>query len=211
MIRNLILDLDGPILDGKLRHYQCYGDILREHGFVPLSVDEYWEMKRHRYDRRRQLSATGAEGIYDAFLTAWLERIEQKEYLALDRLQPQVIEKLGSWKADGLGLHLVTLRNNEANLIWQLDRLNLLPLLDHVASVRSSASGQGKADAVRGIISLEELETALWIGDTEIDIMAARQLGVKVCVVECGLRSGECLATFDPDYRATELSSICFI
>jgi phosphoglycolate phosphatase-like HAD superfamily hydrolase len=83
-----------------------------------------------------------------------------------------------------------------------------LPLFDHVVAVRSAESGSGKAEAVRDIIALDDYETALWIGDTEIDIIAARQLGVKVCVVECGLRTAEYLATFAPEYCVPGIQAI---
>jgi phosphoglycolate phosphatase len=64
MIGTLILDLDGPIIDGRLRHYQCYSDILVEHGYKPMPVGMNWEMKRQRKDRHVQLAFSGADEIY---------------------------------------------------------------------------------------------------------------------------------------------------
>src|SRR5690349_19782781 len=96
-----ILDLDGPLLDGKRRHYACYRDILAEHGYVALPCDAYWQMKRSRIDRRAQLAASGAGAIYDLFLRAWLERIELPVYLALDRVQPGALARIARWRAEG--------------------------------------------------------------------------------------------------------------
>ncbi len=64
MIRTVILDLDGPVLDGKLRHYDCYRRILGNYHFTPLGIDEYWELKRIGADRKQQLAPVGAESIY---------------------------------------------------------------------------------------------------------------------------------------------------
>ena len=39
-----------------------------------------------------------------------------------------------------------------------------------------------------------------WIGDTEIDIIAARQLGVSAIALACGLRNRSLLEFHQPDY-----------
>jgi len=209
VIDTIILDLDGPILDGRRRHYQCYSDILVEQGFAPLPIDQYWEMKRNKKDRRLQLAASGAEGIYDLFLNSWIERIEQERYLAFDRLQPGVIQKLRKWKREAIRLALVTMRNNPATLHRQLESLGLLLLFDKVASVTTSGeTARDKAEAARSFVAVEKKVSTLWIGDTEVDIHAARILGVKVGVVSCGLRTVGYLATLDPDFIVFDLNAV---
>ena len=94
MIETIIMDLDGPLLNGKLRHYRCHSDILWENGFTAMPIDEYWEMKRQRIDRHEQLAVSAADRIYDDYLRAWMERIEEKKYLELDSLQPGAVQKL---------------------------------------------------------------------------------------------------------------------
>lgn len=210
MINTIILDLDGPILDGKLRHYQCYSEILTESGFAPLTADEYWNMKRRKLDRHQQLAASGADGIYQQFLQSWLQRIEDKSYLALDRLQPGVLEKLQEWKSYGIGLILVTMRNKESNLRWQLGSVGLLPLLDKVVAVGTDGDESCKADAARPYVEQSDRASILWIGDTEADINAARLLGIKVCVVGCGLRTMEYLTSLKPDFLVSDLKSVNF-
>src|SRR5690242_5488261 len=111
-----VLDLDGPLLDGRERHHACYRDILTEQGYEPLPRDVYWRMKCERVDRRKQLAASGAEGIYDLFLQAWLERIEQPRYLELDRVQPGAVEKLAQWRDEGRTLALATMRQSDSAL-----------------------------------------------------------------------------------------------
>jgi phosphoglycolate phosphatase-like HAD superfamily hydrolase len=206
MTETILLDLDGPVLDGKHRHYACYRDILVENGFVPISLEAYWEMKRNRLDRRAQLGASNAEGIYDRFLASWMERIEERGYLSLDRLQPGATERMEEWRRQGIRLILVTLRNNEPNLLWQLDLMGIRSLLDEVVCVGSSGGAEGKAAAARSAVGTGETESLLWIGDTEIDIAAARRLGVAVCAVGCGLRAPSLLAQLKPDFLVHGLS-----
>lgn len=207
MISTIILDLDGPILDGKLRHYQCYSDILRENGFIPIPLNEYWEMKRMRIDRHDQLAASRADAIYDTFLQYWMERIEEKRYLSFDRLHPGVLQKLESWRSLGVKLVIVTMRNNKVNLLWQLEKLELMPFFERIITV-GSCSGADKANAVRDNVALSKHDSALWVGDTEVDIDAAHELGVKICAVGCGLRKPVYLASLSPDYLVSDLKEL---
>lgn len=200
MIHTLILDLDGPILDGKFRHYQCYFDILSKYNFDPMPLDVYWAMKRQKTDRHAQLSASGAHSIYDVFLTTWLEQIEQKKYLTLDQLQPGVFAKLKEWRDAGTKMILVTMRNNQDTLYWQLDATNLTPLFDTILVTGSAHADVGKADKVRPFLDQSNRGLTLWIGDTEVDFKAARILGVAICLVSCGLRTPDYLATLEPDF-----------
>ena len=211
MIKTVICDLDGPILDGRFRHYQCYCDILRELGFVPVALEKYWEMKRHRIDRHQQLAACGADEIYDRFLKSWMAQIEEKKYLKLDRLQPGAINKLAELKSAGAKMILVTMRNNEDHLHWQLKFLGLAPFFDNIVAVGTDGGENAKADAAKVYIDTLKRGSALWIGDTEADIKAAQLLEIKVCAVTCGLRTREYLAELHPNFIVEDLQTIDFL
>ncbi|MDD5180280.1 MAG: HAD hydrolase-like protein [Gallionellaceae bacterium] len=206
-IKTIILDLDGPLLDGMQRHYQCYRDILLEHGFAPIPMRQYWEMKRNRVDRRKLLALSNASDLYDEFLASWIQRIEARKYLALDRLQSRVEDILVNWKKSGIRLLLATMRNNAAHLHWQLDKLGIADSLDEVVVVGSGQAGASKSAEIKPLLSNKRLDEVIWIGDTEVDIHAARELGVKVCVLTCGLRAEEYLASLAPDMIEENLSS----
>jgi phosphoglycolate phosphatase len=207
-IKTVILDLDGPILDGRLRHYQCYADILTENGFAPIQIDQYWDMKRNRINRHIQLSASGAESFYDDFLLNWLQKIEQKKYLALDLLQGGSFETLSTWRSQGINLFLATMRHNSENLNWQLNQLNIMSLFDDVICIDKGDSGKIKAEHVISRIRNIDSQSTVWVGDTEVDVDAARYLGIDVCTVTCGLRTSEFLETLNPDYIETSISSL---
>lgn len=205
MITTLVLDLDGPLLDGRQRHHRCYSDILRQWKFEPLALDRYWQLKRERMDGRSLLALSGAEARHDEFLAEWLRRIEARDYLALDRLQAGVPEILTSWKQKRLRLLLATMRHDRAALDWQLDSLGLAALLDDVVMIASGGAG-GKAAAVRPL--LKDSGQAMWIGDTELDIQAARSLGLRCCLVTCGLRTDDYLAGLSPDLLAPDFATV---
>jgi phosphoglycolate phosphatase-like HAD superfamily hydrolase len=206
VIATLVLDLDGPLLDGRQRHYRCYSDILRGRGHEPLPLEQYWTLKRSRVDRRRLLSMSDAIALYDDFLAEWLRLIETREYLALDRLQDGVIGILQGWKQDGRRLLLATMRHNRANLQWQLDTLGLSSYLDAVLMIAGEGAAE-KAAAVRPLLGAATAERAAWIGDTEIDIQAARSLDMRCCAVACGLRTEDYLASLSPDALVPDLTA----
>lgn len=208
MIDTVIMDLDGPVLDGRLRHYACYRDILVERGRTPLPEDRYWDMKRRRIDRRQQLAATGADDLYDEFLVAWLARIERDHYLALDRLQPGALDKLDEWRAAGIRLLLVTMRHDRDALLRQLDALDLRARFAAVLSVGPTEPDDAKASAVQPYLGADGPKRTLWIGDTEVDIRAARRVGATVCAVTCGLRTADYLASLAPDVVADDMRAI---
>jgi len=208
VIKTILLDLDGPLLDGTLRHYQCYSDILESHGYSPMPIDRYWEMKRLRKTRKEQLDISGARSIYDLFLEQWLKYIEQTEYLALDRVQDGALSKLQEWVNGGTKVVLVTMRSNQEQLLRQLNNTGLLPFFDSVIVCEHANGGEGKASEVLGLFpEINPLE-CLWVGDTEADVEGARHLGCPVCLLTCGLRTMGYLTSLEPDFMAERLSDV---
>jgi phosphoglycolate phosphatase-like HAD superfamily hydrolase len=51
-----------------------------------------------------------------------------------------------------------------------------------------------------------EVRRAVWIGDTEVDLCAARFLGCPAWMVTCGIRSAEFLQALRPDRLAASLA-----
>jgi phosphoglycolate phosphatase-like HAD superfamily hydrolase len=208
VIKTILLDLDGPFLDGRFRHYQCYSDIISAYGYTPLPIEAYWAMKRSRKSRKEQLSCSGAEGIYDLFLDKWLKRIESLEYLQLDRVQDGALDQIISWSKAGMRLVVVTMRSSRTQLISQLESTGLLPYLDAVVDSRHTNGGCGKGmDLLREIPDIDPT-TSLWVGDTEVDLEAARHILCPICLLSCGLRTKKYLGSLNPDFLYKMLTDI---
>jgi phosphoglycolate phosphatase-like HAD superfamily hydrolase len=92
-----------------------------------------------------------------------------------------------------------------------LDRLDILHLLDKLAVVGSDQDGSNKSSAIRPWLHGIDLDKVIWIGDTEVDVYAARDLGVKVCALTCGLRTRGYLASLSPDRLEVDLNSFAEI
>jgi len=193
-VKKIFLDLDGPLLDCKERHYHCYRRILEKFGYKPIDIDEYWEKKRAMISRRLLLNMSGAEDIYDDFLAAWLTMIESSDMLVLDKVQEGAVDCLRGWKEQGVELTLVTMRKNKHTLEEQLNLTGLRQFFDAVLVCDHADGGVGKADAVRELFQGNvNNETALLIGDTEADWEAAKSLGCEVVLLSNGLRNEACL------------------
>jgi len=208
-LKCIILDLDGPILDCKRKHYACYSDIIRLLGYSPLSIDEYWEHKRNKASLHEHLQLIGAQSDVTQFNKHWKDKIELKDYLKLDSLQKGVSQILEYWKSNNTYIGLVTMRNNAANVLWQLGFLDILKYFDRVEVVDSLKCGDAdcKANAVASNIDYGILRESIWIGDTELDIEAAKSLGIPVCAVSCGIRNSGILSASRPDYLEQSLLS----
>ena len=208
-IKQIFLDLDGPFLDGKDRHYFCYQTILKKYGFEPIGIEEYWEKKRSLLNRSHLLSFSSAETIYEEFLVEWLAMIESPEALALDKVQDGAIECLQNWKAAGFVLTLITMRKNKQGLEAQLDSTGLATYFDYVFVCEHAEGGEGKANIARSLIlDGYSIDNVVWIGDTEADSAAAKSLGCKVFLVANGLRSWEYLKSLGADLIIPSISAL---
>lgn len=208
MIKLVILDLDGPILDGYLKHYQCYRDIVTMFGCSPLPQVQYWDLKRNRVNRVVQLEMINAGHLYDQFFDEWLRRIEMREYLLLDKVQENAVATLSFLKNQSIKNVLITMRNNAENLDWQLKELGIRDFFDDIIAVRTERGVDSKLECAKSVLSKMLPSEALWVGDTEVDVITAQSLNVSVCAVDCGLRTGEYLSSLSPTYLASSIGEI---
>ncbi len=201
MLDYIFVDLDGPILEGKFRHYNCYRDIIHKDGGIPLDVELYWSMKRKMIKRDIILTKSHYQAGYEQFMQQWLENIEKREYLQFDYLKPNIRETLESWNQMAKQIVLITMRNHRENLLYQLRELKILNTFAHVVSCSSKGDRGIKYEALKEW----RFNSALFIGDTEEDIISARKLGVKVVAITNGLREKVYL---DADFFAKEICDI---
>lgn len=207
---NLFLDLDGPILDVSERYFRVHKDVLGSLGSSCLARGkmQYWTMKRSRQPLSSILDKLSEKQIdTTAFLVEWLKRIELPGYLRLDTVIPGTRDKLGSLQ-ERFNLILVTLRRDENAIRPQLERLGLGPCFTAVLSHRPSQSDswEVKRDL---IASSGLLSTPTWmIGDSEVDILAGKALGMKTVGVLSGIRNLAALKEAAPDFIVKDLNHL---
>lgn len=202
-----VFDLDGPLLDGKLRHHQCYADILTELNYIPMPCDRYWDLKRNRINRLEQLGISSAQDCYAEFLERWLTRIEEPHYLQLDCLQPGVISLLSDLRKANKQIILATMRKNKTNLFEQLENVQIKAFFTEIVAIDSDDPNVNKGDYVKAILANKPGDF-LWIGDTEIDVKAAKSLNIPVAVVSNGLRTASYLTSLSPDFLGVDAMDV---
>jgi len=198
----IFLDLDGPILEGMHRHYQCYKDIIASFGGTPLNIEVYWDMKRSKVTRDIILKESNFQASYADFFESWMNKIESQPYLELDLLKPKVSATLASWKNITDNIVLVTMRQKRDNLIQQLKYLEIYSFFDEVIDCPPHRKNT-KYEALKH----KAFNSAIFIGDTEEDTNTAKKLNITSIGITNGLRKRQFL---DADYYFPEIKDIDF-
>ena len=201
----IVLDLDGPILDVRDRHYACYARIVRELGAQALPAAAYWNLKRAGRTPRDVFARSADQERYPEFARRWLDLIESPEALTLDRVHQGAKQWLEASRSAGHELVLATLRQNSHALEEQLDRLDLTRFFDAVVACSPSAGAEGKA--ARATQAAHHPVT-LWIGDTELDARAASIAGCRCALVTSGLRDENYLRALNAGPVISSLSEL---
>lgn len=193
----IFCDLDGTLLEDKMRHYKCYQDIVHKYGGQCVSLEIYWNDKRNKIKRTVLLEKTHFQGTYEDYLQEWLARIEQEEYLKHETLKPDIMETIDYIKAKTEKLVLITMRNQTENLLKQLEWLDLINKFDEI-HVGKSLDGKKKSDLVNKTYG----KSAIVIGDTEDDMQLAQKINSPFLGITNGLRNEKYLKA---DYLLEEL------
>lgn len=206
----VFIDFDGTLIDISERHYRCYVASLRACNQEPnLNKDQYWELKRSAAPWSQILKEFPLGDLrVDFFLNAFIERIEQEEYLDFDILHTGALEFIKHASTDR-PLVLVSLRRSRSALLNQLAKLGLLDLFTEVLTGHSESRYETTFIKSKLISeSGHQYSDSLIIGDSEADVLAAKILGVPSVAVSTGIRSAEYLQSLGPNYLFESLLDI---
>lgn len=202
----VVFDLDGTLVDPSTRHHTVYAELAGSFGGQPLDKPAYWRLKRAGTGWPEILVESGLPADRTPlFLDRFRHEIERRKWLALDTIFPGADDVLQSLQRRH-GLYLATLRRSPAALRWQLGALGLNGRFRAVATApaQGNASDQ-KASLVRHAIGQQH---GVMVGDTEVDVLAARALGLAAVAVSSGIREEEYLAQLDPDFLLVDLAPL---
>lgn len=212
----LCIDLDGPIINCIDRYYEVYKRSIIELEGNPMPKGKFWEQKRNKINENSILEQSKVKKIYhQSYYQFKLSMIEDERYLDMDSLQPKVHQILPIIKNNFQKLILITLRRNNDALKKQLHKLGINKYFDYILSTSDVEIPQWKvkvnlylsnmpAEYLSGVIGF-------FIGDTETDILAGKQIGLKTIAVLSGIRSREILERYNPDYILDDLSDFAVL
>ncbi len=202
---NLFFDLDGPILDVSSRYYEVYSNILIRLKHTPLQKNEYWDLKRSKVSDYDILLRTSSEFSFEEFKVQRSLTIEKEEFLELDCVWPELLETYKALFAK-FPATLITLRTNPRITEWQLHSLGIHPWFDTVLSCKTSNTSDARWKAKSQALVKSEMlkkvnvQDCVFVGDTETDILAGQNLGMKTIGVSFGIRTKPLLSQLNPDF-----------
>jgi phosphoglycolate phosphatase len=201
MKSHIFFDLDGTILDIRNRFYCLYSDCLQLYGGTPIIKDQYWQLKQAKTNELDILRVSGDENVFPSYEKNRLDRMESIPYLQMDEVW-EGFENYLQLLQPRFDLSIVTLRKSSEALKWQIDHLGLRKFFVNIISPANgkfeSIRFDTKVNMVREVFGEENLN-GWFIGDTEVDILAGKALGVNTCAVGFGLRNVEIMNNLDPD------------
>lgn len=197
----IYFDLDGTLLDVSQRNYLVYKNITEKLHGLPLFFDEYWGLKRNKIPFSEILKQSNIKNS-ERFFNQWFKEIEAYRYLKKDKLYP--------WTKDVLtllskrnSLYLMTLRRRPFNLKRQLKELEITDYFDKLW-----ISNENLSDKSSLLCAAVKDKTAILIGDTEVDIVAAKKAGIKSIAVSSGIRTGDFLMKENPNFLIKDIREL---
>jgi phosphoglycolate phosphatase len=201
-MNNIYFDLDGTLIDCSKRNYMVYEKCTIKLGGYPLSFNDYWRRKRKKEKFESILSDSLIQNN-DKFFEIWFKEIESYKNLVFDKPFPFTVDVLDKL-INNNNIYLVTLRRKPKNLIKELKYLDLYKYFTDIHVGNENL--EDKYSILKKII--KEKTASVIIGDTELDIEAAKRLRVKCIAVSSGIRSAEYLMKLNPDVLVNDISEI---
>lgn len=207
----LFTDLDGPILDVKQRYYKIYRKLAHEIDIQARTLDEYWDLKRKRTPEYQILRIRKESETYEHYLAKRSQLIESETYLAHDCLQDKVEQWLKTASTEAQ-IVVITMRRNRDLLRTQLRSLKVLSYFESYLNVGTFPGVSGAHKKAEAMDSYQNrylgVETLGVVGDSEIDIVAAKSLGLKSIAVRNGIREDSELITLKPTLLINSITDL---
>lgn len=198
---NIFFDLDGTLLDSKVRLYRLFQHLVPESQY---SFEEYWELKKNKIGHKEIFEKHLLLDSFSVFEKSWLDKIELPEWLSLDKPFEGTTTFLNELKKRHK-LYVITARQFESLALSQLDEHGWLGFFEKIF-----VTGQIK-EKFELIKSIENISNEDWlVGDTGKDIQTGKQLGLNTAAVLSGFLSESNLISYNPDIIVANVIDLKF-
>ena len=190
---NMVFDLDGTLIDSRLRLYRLFQHLVPDSQF---SYEQYWALKQKKISNEVILSSMlGKEqDQVMRFVAQWMALIESPSYLALDKNFVGIHAALTRFQQQA-DLYVCTARQLRQPVLDQLASLDILQFFKRVLVTEQKHSKETLIAAYVANLSSQD-----WmVGDTGNDIQVGKLLNMKTCAVLSGFVSRVSLEDYNPD------------
>ena len=191
MKKSVCFDLDGTLLDVRRRYYCLYREAVEIRRYTPLSQGSYFRCIRRGMKNYQIFNKWHDQFGYEYYLRYRNDRIEDDDYLMMDKPVPGVLKVLKNL-ARQFSLIVLSNRDNRKNMEQQLERHHMLDFFEELYCAGLHKGADGK----RAV--LEKHPCAFLVGDTEVDIEMGSISSATTVSVSWGLRHMTFLRKFHP-------------
>lgn len=199
IIRTVLFDLDGTLIDSLRLILDSYHHTLSQHGF-PARTDTEW-LKGVGTPLRVQLAEWQDDpGTLEAMIATYREyNLEHHDRMVT--VYPGVLDAVREIKAAGLQTGLVTSKNRHGALRG-LTLVGLEALMDLLVCADEVTNPKPHPEPVLKAVSLlgADPATTVYVGDSVHDMNSGRAAGVLTAAALWGPFSRDQLEATEPDY-----------
>jgi len=197
-VKKLVLDFDGTLVDASRRDYMLYHDILNVLLRPALTFEEYWPERREARDINELLALSGcSRSDVSDFLEMRRQLSECKRYQRFDVPLPNVKNTLSLLSCE-FECCVVTARVNYKNFIDELVNTGL-----NTYVTRAVHTSGPKLETIRSLSDVVAV-----VGDTEHDILPAKELGIRSIGLTTGIRSERFLRGLGADVVLNDFADV---
>jgi len=215
----LITDFDGPIIDVSERYYRVYQFCLEKtrrpnQAVQELPKAEFWQLKRSRVPEKQIALNSGLDEAQTQEFTQLRRQTAHTEpYFNYDTLAPGAVDALLKIQQAGIDLAVMTMRRvGELDYAFKKHDLgrffpeNRCYCLSN-DYIKTRDIEDKPLLMARALKELPPATDTWMVGDTEADITAAKNYGIKVMAVESGIRDRTQLELYHPDLIVKDFST----
>ena len=218
MLRACVFDLDGTLVDTlpTIHHYCCAS--LTHFGLEPVTLAQCQRLCRlpgvEFYPQLLRFGGCPEERVEE--LREPICQYDHASYLQnvfyLTEPYPGVKSMLGQLRE--MGVITAVLTNKPALLAAPLMERFFPGLLDEIAGQTAQTIPKPDPRSLTGLLDRlgVDRKSCLYVGDSDVDMITARDAGVSACAVTWGYQTREELSLFSPAWfagSAEELPDIC--
>lgn len=184
-MKKAFIDLDGTLIDSKVRHISVLQNVLDEYDINNVSIYNYVRYKSDGFSTKNylenelQLDPTMAEKIY----LRWVELIESDEEISKDVWYEDTFSFLSFLKKNEYLISIVSARKNENGILKFIEKSTFSGLLNEIIIVSPAEAKKNKKKYI-----LQNLgDINIVVGDTEADYV--EDVRIRNYLLNRGFRS----------------------